>query len=48
MDKEYKIDSKGIVWVKLINDSDSMNSTHLTIEEIIEMAEELKNGTSTV
>lgn len=44
MDKEYKIDSKEIVWVKLIDDSDSMNSTHLTIEEIIELAEELKNG----
>lgn len=43
MDKEYKIDNKGVVWVKLINDSDSMNSTHLTIEEIIELSEELKN-----
>lgn len=44
MDKEYKIDSKNIVWVKLIDDSDSMNSTHLTVEEIIELAEELSNG----
>lgn len=46
MDKEYKVDNENIVWVKVIDGSDSMNSTHLTIEEIIELSEELKNGTS--